>query len=450
MAGLATPYLFGGIAIVLALAALVLARRERGRREAAEAALALANTQLQTERAEQRSAQAEVDTVRAALEQRIAHRTRELTALHEVAAIVSRALTPEDLLPAVLEQTLRTLDSVAGAIYLFEAGDESGGAPALRLAVQQGIPFDVQAQLVGWLGVGGLARQVIETGQPLLIQDVTVDARTAGATHLATPRALLVAPLRACDETPGLLSVLGEPRRTFDLQTISLLASIADQVGVALVGDRLRARAHQADVLQERQRLMRDLHDSVTQTLYGLIMLAEAGQEQVEGGAQAEVGQTLARIEEMLRQAVKEMRLFLFQLRSPRVTEEGLVAALRLRLAAVEGDYGVKVRLVDDDTLRLAPAAQEALYWIAQEALNNVLRHAGASVVAVTLSRAGEQAVLELCDDGRGFDPQPAANRGQGLISMRERAQEIGAVLELTSAVGQGTCLRVCVAEAAR
>jgi signal transduction histidine kinase len=248
----------------------------------------------------------------------------------------------------------------------------------------------------------------------------------------------------------GTLCLIQGSPQGFSVEEIALLASVADQVGVAVQSDRLRAQAQEASILQERHRLARDLHDAVTQSLYGLTALSEAGQAQMEAGALDEtaagsVNHILARIGQTARQALKEMRLFIHQLRPPALEEEGLVGALHTRLAAVEGRFDVKARLVSDGDVDLPMPVQHTLYQIAQEALNNVLRHAHARSVTVALECQGNGAVMEVVDDGCGFDPTSVPRGRMGLDNMRHRAQEAGGTLEIVSAPDAGTRVRIIV-----
>jgi signal transduction histidine kinase len=132
------------------------------------------------------------------------------------------------------------------------------------------------------------------------------------------------------------------------------------------------------------------------------------------------------------------MRLFIHQLRLPELEQAGLIDALELRLAAVEGRSDVKAQLVADQDIRLPLSIEMAFYHIAQEALNNSLKHAQAAHVTVTLQRSPAGVVLEVVDDGRGFDPGQAGQGGMGLGNMQARAREIGACLEILSQPGQG------------
>jgi len=128
--------------------------------------------------------------------------------------------------------------------------------------------------------------------------------------------------------------------------------------------------------------------------------------------------------------------------------QDGLIGALHKRLAAVEGRADIQARLLADDGIHLPLPEEATLYQIAQEALNNALRHAHATTVTVHLGREGRQVILEIMDDGCGFDPESVAHGGMGLGNMRQRAEQIGGVLKITSVPGTGTRVKVSLPEA--
>jgi signal transduction histidine kinase len=154
----------------------------------------------------------------------------------------------------------------------------------------------------------------------------------------------------------------------------------------------------------------------------------------------------MGRLREIAQQALKEMRLLVYQLRPLVLKREGLVGALQQRLDAVEKRAGVDARLLVEGTLDLPATVEEGLYRIAQEALNNALKHAAPRAVILRIRADARRVVLDVTDDGQGFDPAAVSDKGgMGLVSMRERAERLGGSFSLASAPGGGTTVRVDV-----
>jgi signal transduction histidine kinase len=248
----------------------------------------------------------------------------------------------------------------------------------------------------------------------------------------------------------GAMQLLTKRKRTFSPEQLSLMASVGHQVGVAVENARLYEQAEQAAALAERSRLARELHDSVTQSLYSVTMYAEAGARLLTTGREATAAQYLRDARDTAQEALREMRLLIFELRPPALEEGGLTGALQARLDAVEKRAGVQAELRVSGVEGMAGAewlplaVQQELYQVAQEALNNSLKHAGASHLQVCLQVKADVVRLEVVDDGIGFDPTTAeATGGLGLPGMRERVQRISGQLRIESAPGQGTTVSV-------
>jgi signal transduction histidine kinase/ligand-binding sensor domain-containing protein len=231
--------------------------------------------------------------------------------------------------------------------------------------------------------------------------------------------------------------------RTAELsQTNALLeGEIAERLQVE---EALRQSEREKATVDERNRLARELHDSVAQSMYGVTLLAEVASQLLSSGRTDQVAGYLGELKETAKDSLAEMRLLIYELRPPVLEEEGLASALQARLEAVESRAGLQTEFHLDGELTLNSQVEEALFRIAQEALNNVLKHAHARRVAVSLGQAGHTVTLEIADDGTGFDPVAARRSGGlGLRGMEERVAAIGAGLEIESAAGSGTRVRV-------
>jgi signal transduction histidine kinase len=210
----------------------------------------------------------------------------------------------------------------------------------------------------------------------------------------------------------------------------------------------LAGQAEELAIARERNRLACDLHDSVAQTLYGLTLQSEAASRQLAAGKTERVAEYLREIRQSTLQTLGETRLLIFELRPPILEEIGLSAALRARLDAVETRSGLMVKADLEDIGRLPPSTEVGLYRIAQEALNNILKHAQAKSVQVALHRQPGSIQLQICDDGVGLDDlqagdSPVSPGGLGLKGMAERAEQIGGKLELSGFSGQGVKIKI-------
>ena len=193
-------------------------------------------------------------------------------------------------------------------------------------------------------------------------------------------------------------------------------------------------QAEELATVKERNRLARELHDSVAQTLYGLTLQAEAASRKLSAGKSDEVAIYLAEIRESAQQTLKETRLLIFELRPPILEEEGLASALRARLESVESRSGLKTQINLAEVGRLPSGIESGLYGISNEVLNNILKHAHASEIKVSLGKMAGKIVLEISDNGIGFDLDSAEQHGGlGLKGMQERAEQINADMQISS-----------------
>jgi PAS domain S-box-containing protein len=196
--------------------------------------------------------------------------------------------------------------------------------------------------------------------------------------------------------------------------------------------------------MMERKKIIRVLHDTVTQQLYGLLYFTDVARAQLDSGTINSLSTTLKRVSETGRQVLKEMRMFLHSLQPVNVSKIGLVAAINQRLDSVEGRASVKPKFVVANAVKLTPKQEICLYEITLEALNNILRHAYAKNVTITLKQLPKNIRMEIVDDGRGFDVDVAKNSGGlGLKNMFESAKQIHAKILMQSKVNTGTTIKI-------
>jgi signal transduction histidine kinase len=197
-------------------------------------------------------------------------------------------------------------------------------------------------------------------------------------------------------------------------------------------------------VLEERQRLARDLHDSVTQSLYSLSLFSRAAREAAEDGDGGRLNRSLAELERNTLHTLREMRLLLYELRPADLEQEGLIPALELRLNTVERRVGLQLDVRLDEFPGLSPHVEVQLYHIIVEAMNNIVKHAVATHVTLHLNRADGHLRLLIADDGQGFDPMQTKG-GMGLRNIRERVARLGGEFSLSSRPGGGTRLEAVI-----
>jgi PAS domain S-box-containing protein len=244
----------------------------------------------------------------------------------------------------------------------------------------------------------------------------------------------------------GVLDIRGAAESGLDESDIFTLQTIADQVAVAIENARLFEAGQQLAVSEERNRLARELHDSVTQELFSMTMIAGALPALMEKKPES-ASERVQRLNELARGALAEMRALLFALRPAALAEEGLAAAITKHAAAVESREGISVHQHIDGEGRLPQPCEEALYRVFQEALNNVVKHAHADNVWVNLTIGSNETSLVIRDDGVGLDPDAtgAPFQTMGLSSMRERVQGLGGTFDIKSSPDSGTAVLVTI-----
>lgn len=391
----------------------------------------------------------------------VSERTHELERRRQVAEGLRDLLTIlnsnrplEEILDYIVCAATQLLNTGSGAIYALQPNQKTLTAQAtcgLPPAYAANLTFAADKSFLG---------QAIVKRQPVVVSNIAAtlaeqqDGLDEQRQVLLTQHyhTLLTVPLlrqgqqQEVDKVYGAIALYYPEPRLFSDEEIGLVVAFATQAALAIENAQLRQRAEQNAIMAERSRLARELHDSVTQSLYSMTLLSEGWRRMAVKGELVQVDERLAELGELSRQALKEMRLLVHELLPPALEKEGLLGALYQRIAAVEKRAGIDARLVVDEVIELPPRLEAALYRIAQEALNNALKHADATTVAVSLRRAGEQIILEISDNGKGFAINVDSSQGGlGLITMRERAEQLGGALTIHSTPGRGTTIRMQV-----
>jgi PAS domain S-box-containing protein len=370
------------------------------------------------------------EQVLATLDQRIAARTRELSTFFDLTTLAIGAKELPDMLDPVPGRILELDSCDAVCIHLLDAEKTT-----LSLVAQGNVPPDLRPELQAIALESGFLQRLDQRGEPLVLTG------GAGRSPLPTPLLLDSFPSYLGIPIPGgWVSYYRTSPQGYSLDESSLLLALAEQIGVSVENHRLRQRIEEAVTLEERGRLSRDLHDSVTQSLYSLSLFARSGRDAVEEGDTDRLAASLTSLETTSLQALREMRLLLYELRPEALEEEGLLRTLERRFDAVERRAGTKATVMQqaEEGMELRQTLERELYYLAIEALNNVLKHAQATEVTVLLRQSASRLRLEIADNGRGFDPRQVS-AGYGLAVMQERAERLGGKLEISSAPGSGT-----------
>ncbi len=358
--------------------------------------------------------------------------------LHSISGAASRSENTNEFIIAAMYQLGYSFETKAIAIFLVDQELHKNKHHFLLVA-HQGIAPENVKKISYFDQTHDFVSQLAKSLQPILVRDTKDDLRIPNFLRDALDGCLLIIPIIAEDEFVGLLLMTRENNSYTDDEIVRL-EIVSRQVGSFIQSDR---RRHIASTLAERQRLIRDLHDSVTQRLYGLVMMTESARLGFSAGTIKEPEELVSQLGFNARQALKEMRLFLYKLQPVDIERDGFISALLHRLEAVEGRSCLEIKLDIDQNLVLSLEEEVHLFLIAQEVLNNVIKHANANTVRVSFKKARVNIHLKISDDGKGFDPQKISRSGLGMMNIKERTKIIGAKMKVDSALGEGTTVTI-------
>ncbi len=393
---------------------------------------------LQTEIAERKRVEASLRAMEESLAQRVAEQSRQLTALYEVILVAEQSDSINEMQKQALATIMSAMNCQAGCIH---QRDEKSGA--LHLIAQHGLNGTQQAQIEilpsDWLSNDNIPHVVI---------DLATDARVPRAIRLPGVASYLGVPTHSHGKPTGALGIFWRDPRALGVEDIALFSAMADQLDLIVENARLREKSQVAAVQQERRRLARDLHDSVTQSLQSLVLSAYTATNRLKQNKLDRLEVSLAQMAESARQSLKEMRLLLYDLRLTSLDQVNFIETIQLRLDAVEKRAGIDAQFDMENVMILPRAWEDEFYCITMEALNNSLKHARATQVRVCLRGINQGVELSIADNGNGIDPQAQRLGGMGLVSMTERAERIGGKLKITSQPGKGTRIELHVGQA--
>ncbi len=373
------------------------------------------------------------------LEHNVAIREKELGILYKIMTIAGETGETQTLLDQSLDTTLQGVGCSTGVIHLYDPYEKR-----LKIIIRKEFPDELLTFLELSSQTDRLWMQVFNSQKR--VQYANIPIRSFPENPSSTPLATgyLGFPIRAKNISIGVLSLFGDPEHLLDPTIVQIVSSVTDQLGLAYENVQLRKQAENAVVLQERQRLARNLHDSVSQSLYALVISADVSKKLLRLKDYPHLREQLSDIGKVAIMALKEMRLMLFELRPSFLGDEGLIGALELRLNTVERRAGIDANLIFDEPFKLPPFIEQEVYHIAIEGLNNSLKHAEATNVVITMKVKPRSFWMEIQDNGIGFDySNVSATGGIGLSSMKERTLGLSGKVDFISNPGSGTIVHL-------
>jgi len=381
---------------------------------------------------------ARLDDSYSSLEKKVADRTRELAIMNSIISVASHSLNIQEILDDALNKTVEQMGFDAGAAFRVDSDPMS-----TVLTTQRGFE---PATAIDLANCCAMARHGIPAGHAeevtaLALEDV-LDEGLRNQFSQFDCKLLVCIPLTTKGRELGFFILGKHSPGQLSSEELSLLSSIGKQVGVAIENARLYEQAERAAIAAERNRLARELHDAVTQTLFSANLIADVipriWKRNPEEGLQ-----NLEELRQLTRGALAEMRTLLLEMR-PDYLERSEIKPLLTQLAdAFVGRVRVPVSVVLQGDCELTQEVKLVLYRIAQEALNNIAKHSGARHVELHLDCQPGFVTLSIRDDGLGFDPGSIAPDHMGIAIMRERASSVGARLKIESQLGQGTTVEL-------
>ncbi len=364
-----------------------------------------------------------------------------LRAVNDAVLAVAAELSVDE----VLQRLVDSARELAGARYAaLGLPDGEGG---FRRFLTSGMSDELVASLGPLPRQHGVLGAMLETTVAYRTRDLHEHPRFRGWWPRGHPnmRSFLGVPIVAPDGVIGAFYLTEkEGASDFTDTDVELIELLAAHAKIAITNARLYEESRELSVLAERNRLALELHDVVSQKLFGLVLSAEAAATLLDRDPEA-AREHVARLPALAQAALDELRSLVFELRPPDLERDGLAGALRKHVAVLRRVDQREIELDVADGLPADPARDGEVLRIAQEALQNALRHARAEHVTVRLHTGGGRLSLEVADDGEGFDPDAAELRSRrlGLTSMEERAHRLGGSLRIDSAPGRGTTVRL-------
>ncbi|MEW5872817.1 MAG: GAF domain-containing sensor histidine kinase [Chloroflexota bacterium] len=367
----------------------------------------------------------------------LCQRNEDLKLLNDVAAVLTSALNVDEIVAKTLELVMSYLHVEAGEIFLREDNEQE-----LRLALHRG-GFDEAFSHMERFRVGeGFIGMVAATGKPLISTNLREDMRYLRPAVLdAGFQCIACIPLTAGGKVVGVMSAATRHSRTLDERELHLLTAIGTWAAIAIENARLNRQSRRLAVLEERERIGMDLHDGIIQSIYGVGLALDYVRMAFDEDSE-QARQKIEQSIDALNSIIRDIRAYILDLRPRQFHGEDLKQGLQRLVEEFQSNSKTKAILVgpDNGLVDFPAASATALFHICQESLANIAKHARANQAEVHLWTARDRVLLEISDDGHGFDLRKVnSTLGHGLSNMHERARKVGGDVEITSYPGQGT-----------
>jgi PAS domain S-box-containing protein len=378
---------------------------------------------------------------------------KDLSVLFQVASITSEMQSKNILLDKILTILLEAINCKAATIHLLDKDKTLCLESSIGL-LNESIAF-LHTLPQSWAVKEKIEKShdfiLIENLPDVLFFDEEKSSKESDSQFFSSKgnpclyNSYLGVPVMVNDEMIGIVSLFATPGYEFAEDEIALISAIAKHIGLALRSIDLTQKDNERMIENERAKLARDLHDSVTQSLYSLMLFSNAAQDAAKKMDTEKLDICLSRISEQSLLASKHLRLLLYELNLDFFEQEGLIKAINYRLNTVERHLGIDAQLQVEILTPIPYTLEWDLFFFVNEALTNALKHAHATIIKILIESTDEYIFVKVSDNGIGFDLDSAIEQGRGLISMRERVENMGGEFSIHSEIKNGTNVSIKV-----
>jgi two-component system sensor histidine kinase DevS len=372
-------------------------------------------------------------------DQALTRRNQELTLLNQISAALASSLELDEIMNKTLALLMAHFQMEAGEIFLHEEDSKT-----LRLVLHRGEAAEAFWTRNRYKIGEGMVGQAALTKHPIISKALEKDKRvTRQAVVKAGFRQIACVPLTTHGDLVGVLTIATRSRKAISRSQLELLESVAAVAGTAIENARLHANIRRMSILEERERIGMDLHDGVIQSIYGVGLTLENARAVLSEDPKA-ADARLQKAMEDLNRTIRDIRNYILDLRPRQLGGESLIEGLGRLVSEFRQNTKIEVSLAGpkEPLSDLLQVNAMALFHICQEALANIAKHANASKVTIDLWSTSDRALLEIHDNGRGFNLDKAIKTvGHGLANMQTRMANVGGDLDIITAPGEGTII---------